>query len=244
MPELKRLNNTSADPYSIFTVSELPSTSYDDAAIKRIWQSRFVTSIRDWQNTLEWASPDFNPPGADTLQKTIANNEWNSIAMPFNSNDSVFGKRMQPKIDEVDTTYNRNDGVINDDYGELRNLWSGITHISRDLDGATPSMVAPIVKPSEGSQNWYSSNENFIETYEQTGTESGKNVFVSEEKNSTYSHGMSDIAVSASNNNFSIPNPTEYSFMDMIDASVFGGEANFEFGGTTNPHGDPKPDPE
>ena len=43
------------------TDGEMGDKSNDQ--VKGIWKHRLQTSIQDWQRTLEWSSPDFNPEG-------------------------------------------------------------------------------------------------------------------------------------------------------------------------------------
>ena len=251
LKELERLiEKAEQDPNAIFTDDNLPSETYDNSAIKQIWKERINAAIKDWKNTLEWASPDFNPPEAIDKEKKDkakekASTTWDSIAAPLNSNSNVFGKRMKTKIDEVHGTYSRSDEEVKKEYEELKNLWGEIPLISREMDASAPDYGTPVIKPSEGSTNWFPDETNFIETYEKTGAETGKNVFVSEEKNSAYSRGMSGDVFDASKGDFSLPSTSEkdsYTSMDMIDASMFGGNARFEFGGPAAGH-DPKPNP-
>ena len=251
LKELERLiEKAEQDPNAIFTDENLPSETYDNSAIKQIWKERINAAIKDWKNTLEWASPDFNPPKAITqalkdVAKNKANTTWNSIAAPLNSNSNVFGKRMKAKIDEVYETYSRGDAVINDEYEELKNLWGQISLLSKDMDASAPNYVTPVIKPKSGNKKWFPNEANFIETYEKTGAETGKNVFVSEEKNSAYSRGMSGDVFDASKQKFGLPSSSEkdsYTSMDMIDASTFGANARFEFDGPAAGH-DPRPNP-
>ena len=128
------------DPEAIFTDEILSSDEYDNSEIKQIWKERINAAINDWKNTLEWASPDFNPPEAITKEikdddakkkakekaKEKASTTWDSIAAPLNSNSNVFGKRMKAKIDEVYREYSRSAKVGEKEYQELENLWEKI----------------------------------------------------------------------------------------------------------------------
>ena len=62
IPELQDLKETlgASDAVDI----ELASQGFSDPAIKEIWIHRLSTAIEDWENTLTWASPDFNPASA------------------------------------------------------------------------------------------------------------------------------------------------------------------------------------
>ena len=141
LKELERLiEKAEQDPNAIFTDDNLPSETYDNSAIKQIWKERINAAIKDWKNTLEWASPDFNPPEAITKEikdddakkkakekaKKKASTTWDSIAAPLNSNSNVFGKRMKAKIDEVYGEYSRSAKVGEKEYEELENLWEKI----------------------------------------------------------------------------------------------------------------------
>ncbi|CAL6383485.1 unnamed protein product [Bathycoccus prasinos] len=251
LTELERLiEKAEKDPNSIFTDDDLPSETYNNAAIKQIWKERINAAIRDWKNTLEWASPDFNPSKANTKAlkdkaKNDATNKWNSNAVPLNSNSNVVGKRMKAKIDDVYKIYSRSDNVINDEYKELKNLWEQIPLLSKDMVANAPDYGTQVIKPKSGSSGWFPDMTNFVESFEKTGAETGKNVFVSEEKNSPYSRGMSGDVFDASKQKFGLSPSSEkdsYTSMDMVDASMFGGNARFDFGGPARGH-DPRPDP-
>ena len=62
IPELQDLKETlgASDAVDI----ELACQGFSDPAIKEIWIHRLSTAIEDWENTLTWASPDFNPASA------------------------------------------------------------------------------------------------------------------------------------------------------------------------------------
>ena len=348
LPELRSLVATANDPNAIFSDDELKeklqTTSKPDklnSAIKAIWRARLKSSIDDWRKTLDWSSPDFNPASANTLPLkkeaiTNATAKWDGIASPLDSNESVFGKRMKPKLDDVYGTYEGRGDSVGDDEKMLSNMWHNMkvdnfddeeiedgkfdylqTVINAEESGRYPEWLSLCVKKrrcgnpaeistpdqiselkrrfarfqrsrygieiydeedvEEAHQNtiprseWYPDKNNFVKTYakgennegdggnaegEVNNQVYGKNVFVSEEKNSAYSRGMSDIAISDMIENYDkkdeadtnevtddsssgeeagkLENNDEvkshYASMDMIDSSVFGGKAEFEFG--------------
>ena len=61
-----------------------------------------------------------------------------------------------------------------------------------------------------------------------------ENLFDSTEKNTTYSRGMSENAHAHLTDDLKLRgvNTTAYTTMDMIDASMYGGNVKFGFGGT------------
>ena len=78
----------------------------DGTDIKAVWRSRLSQSIEDWRNTIDWTSPDFNPEGLNALedkQTTLAEiqSSFDDKSVPFNSNESVFGRIARPKIEDV-----------------------------------------------------------------------------------------------------------------------------------------------
>ena len=227
LPELQGLVATANDKDSIMTDGEMGDKSNDE--VKAIWKHRLETSIDDWKRTLEWSTPDFNPEGflklSEAKQKeklNEINERYDSTSIPFNSDDSVFGRLMKPKIDQVYGAYTGDDTLS--DYTADRD-WSDLPEVWRRV-GRTrfiPAMGVPLTASSannkpdmrnivegesrftneEKDSRWYPSKGNWLQSWEMKGNETGKNVFTSVEndagvakrdKLSLFSRGMSDLA--------------------------------------------------
>ena len=105
-------------------------------------------------------------------------------------------------------------------------------------------MVIPKIHTTN-EDRWKPAKGSWVETYQKTGTETGKNVFNSEEPNKAWSRGMNDLAIVDALENGLEPNTedsygtpisstealiTKMQTMDMIDSSVFGMDTTFDFG--------------
>ena len=101
--------------------NQLASQGFSSDAIKEIWIHRLSTAIEDWENTLAWASPDFNPASATdeaskaTAYKNAESELQSSPYMPLTSTstESVFSKAFtgqdtQIDPDEFDTDFKDN----------------------------------------------------------------------------------------------------------------------------------------
>ena len=146
------------------------------------------------------------------------------------------------------------------DWDDLENVWDsmgssygrviGLSGLSDTMSRITEGTAEDIVDgTSENSYNnenrWKPANGNWVETYSQTGSETGKNVFNSVEPNTAWSRGMSDLAITSALENGLEPNTEDHydsaitsstddltskmQTMDMIDSSVFGMGTKFEF---------------
>ena len=111
IPELEDLIKVVNDPNSLMTDAKITPDATLPLVfkVKDVWRGRLKQAIHDWQNTLNLASPDYNPEGL--LAKTNADqekyrdqidNKWKSdIEAALNSGESVFGKLTKDKIDKV-----------------------------------------------------------------------------------------------------------------------------------------------
>jgi len=135
LPELQGLVATANDKDSIMTDGEMGDKS--NAEVKAIWKHRLETSIDDWQRTLEWSSPDFNPEGFFKLSEgeqkkklTEIGKRFDATTIPFNSDDSVFGRLMVPKINEAHGAYtgdsDESDYTADADWKNMIGVWNSI----------------------------------------------------------------------------------------------------------------------
>jgi hypothetical protein len=321
LKELQGLVGVANSSSSIISDQEM--SDKQNAAVKKIWKKRLEQSIKDWENTIEWTSPDFNPSNANTMTlkeeaKDRALDKFKAISVPFTSNKSVFGRLMQPKINDAFAAYTQddskkvseNDYSAGEDWEDLSDVWNSIPSNNvpkirrddsfKDYDGWTANAAAAgrgaavgsalgptgaivgaltgaivdrVLNPNpqgymddialdvvkaegldEENNNgrWMPVHGSWLETYEKTGAEKGKNVFTSVENDDTavpgslFSRGMSENAVSQSD-----LNDEETIFMEndetsaLIDASIFGSSAKFRFEkgeDPAEPYKNPKPD--
>ena len=139
IPELEQLVEVTNDANSIMTDPELSDTDINiNINIKEVWRSRLLQSIEDWRNTIDWTSPDFNPEGLNALADIDKGNKLEEIqgsfvnkSMPFNSNESVFGRIAKLKIEEVSNVYESaspgsESSEAEKNWDDLSNVWNSI----------------------------------------------------------------------------------------------------------------------
>ena len=218
---------------------------------------------------MDWTSPDFNPDWTTSESEKAAayasaETRFGNIGDSFTSDNSVFGARFKKRIDDAYGAYTKtsslSDYTFDKDWDDLENVWdsmgssygrvSGLSGLSDTMSRITEGTAEDIVDgTSENSYNnenrWKPANGNWVETYSQTGSETGKNVFNSVEPNTAWSRGMSDLAITSALENGLEPNTEDHydsaitsstddltskmQTMDMIDSSVFGMGTKFEF---------------
>ena len=260
LPELNDLVATANDKDSIMTDGEFGDKSNNQ--IKEIWMHRLQQSIEDWKKTIEWSSPDFNPEGFLALttaqQKTAMNGieeRYDKTAVPFSSDLSVFGRLMKPQIDDAYGAFSgdsmRSDYTADQDWRDLSSVWKSIpsSGIKASLNGISSGSVDvdEIIEGKGNSANqgnndrWFPNKESFLESWQMSGTEVGKNVFTSVENDndavpdSLFSRGMSDGAEADMRERGNMT--LEEAFFDKdnvaqyVDASIFGSKAPFSFHG-------------
>jgi hypothetical protein len=256
LPELSGLIATADDKDSMMTDGEMGDKSNDQ--VKGIWKHRLQTSIQDWQRTLEWSSPDFNPEGFFKLSSaeqkknlTEIGTRFDATTVPFNSDDSVFGKLMKPKIDETYLVYT---GGETKDLDDLSSVWNTIDSSVRELDSFSTDLnlnniiSGADVSSTEKRDFWFPEKGSWLQSWERNGNESGKNVFTSVENNSTeglFSRGMSNLTETDMKKRGKMSLDKEFFEGDAVaryvDSSVFGTKAPFSFGGEDK--NDPKLQP-
>jgi len=290
LPELEYLRGGILDGTISNSDDKLRSKSTTEIAA--IWADRLTTAITDWTNTIDWTTPDFNPASAtnELLKKdakTSAEAKFANMADSFTSNTGVFGARFKEKIDKAYGAYTKtsslSDYTFDEDWDDLEHVWdsmsssygrvSGLSGLSNTMGVITEDVAKGIVdgnsENSYANENrWKPAKGSWVETYQKTGTETGKNVFNSEEPNKAWSRGMNDLAIVDALENGLEPNTedsygtpisstealiTKMQTMDMIDSSVFGMDTTFDFGtsktvsqtidGTVVPGTDPASEP-
>ena len=277
IPELQDLKETLDDASTIAEDNELappapPSPPPSDASnaednqlasvgvtsdvIKEIWIHRLSTAIEDWENTLTWASPDFNPASAtDEALKATAYDDaetelQSSPYMPLTSTVSVFSKAFTGQDTQIDPDEFDNDFKDNawgDDleteWNELPNKLSGYGMLHdfaddhsifhHDDERGKFEKLVDISLPE--SEDWLSSTKPL---YDDTFSGTKATVLKSaSEENTIFSRGMSAEATSAATEDGAIfgidsndPNYNSYGTTELLDASVYGHEGRFTFG--------------
>ncbi|CAL6288116.1 unnamed protein product [Bathycoccus prasinos] len=259
LPELRSLIKTTDDKDSIITDGEMGDKSNDE--VKGIWKHRLQISIQDWQRTLEWSTPDYNPEGLLKLnsaeQKTKLSQiekRYDETSVPFTSDQSVFGRLMKPKIDDA---YGAFTGGASKDWNGLSGVWKTIDSSVREIGSFSNGLnlnniiSGAGVSPSKSNEDWFPAKGSWLESWEMKGNEVGKNAFTSVEndKDSTpeslFSRGMSDLAEEDMRKRGGLVLDPKFFDKDVaaryMDSSVFGTKAPFSFGGTDKK--DPKLQP-
>ena len=123
--------------------------------------------------------------------------------------------------------------TFDEDWDDLEHVWdsmsssygrvSGLSGLSNTMGMITEDVAKGIVDGnSEGSyaneNRWKPAEGSWVETYQKTGTETGKNVFNSEEPNKAWSRGMNDLAIESALENGLEPN-TEDSYGTPISST-------------------------
>jgi len=248
IPDLEGLIAKAKDKESIMTDGEMDDKSNDE--VKAIWKHRLETSIDDWKRTLEWSSPDFNPEGllklSEAKQKeklTQIQTKYDQTTVPFNSDDSVFGRLMKPKIVETNDMYTTDLLQIWDLFDDNKEAGEGLVTGSRTLMTDTLSSKNHSWLESwemKYNDNQAMNNQSWLESWEmmENDNQTMKNVFTSVENNSTealFSRGMSDLAENDMKNRANMTHDDKFFKYDAaaryVDASVFGSKASFGFGG-------------
>jgi hypothetical protein len=276
IPELEDLKETLGDASTIAEDNELapsppPSPPPSDASIaednqlasvgvtsdviKEIWIHRLSTAIEDWENTLAWASPDFNPASAtDEALKATAYDDaetelQSSPYMPLTSTKSVFseaftGQDTQIDPDEFDTDFKDNawGDDLETEWNELPNKLSGYGMLHdfaddhsifhHDDERGKFEKLVDISLPA--SKDWLSSTKPL---YDDTFLGTKATVLKSaSEENTIFSRGMSAEATSAATAADAIfgidsndPNYNTYGTTELLDASVYGHPGRFKF---------------
>ena len=258
LPELRGLIATADDKDSIMTDGEMGDKSNDQ--VKGIWKHRLQTSIQDWQRTLEWSSPDFNPEGFLKLnsaeQKTKLSQiekSYDKTSVPFTSDQSVFGRLMKPKVDEAYGAYT---GGGTKDLNGLSSVWNTIDSSVREIGSFSKDLnlnniISGADVSSTGNEDWFPEKGSWLQSWEMKGNEVGKNVFTSVENDeesvpeSLFSRGMSDLAEKDMKERGRMVLDPKFFDKDAaakyMDSSVFGTKAPFRFGGKDKK--DPKLEP-
>jgi len=259
LPELRSLINTTDDKDSIITDGEIGDKSNDE--VKGIWKHRLQISIQDWQRTLEWSTPDYNPEGLLKLnsaeQKTKLSQiekRYDETSVPFTSDQSVFGRLMKPKIDDA---YGAFTGGASKDWNGLSGVWKTIDSSVREIGSFSNGLnlnniiSGAGVSPSKSNEDWFPAKGYWLESWEMKGNEVGKNAFTSVENDkdsipeSLFSRGMSDLAEEDMRKRGGLVLDPKFFDKDVaaryMDSSVFGTKAPFSFGGTDKK--DPKLQP-
>jgi hypothetical protein len=109
LPELKYLRDGILDG-KISNTDKLLNASKSTDDIAAIWADRLNMAIKDWSNTINWTSPDFNPAWTTTEnEKTAANTaaetRFSAIGDSLTSNTGVFGAAFKTKIDDAYGAY-------------------------------------------------------------------------------------------------------------------------------------------
>jgi hypothetical protein len=255
IPELEDLKETLGDA-SDAVDQELTDEGFSDDAIKEIWTHRLSTAISDWENTLAWASPDFNPASATTEKtKEVAYDdaETELNASPYvslTSSESVFSTAFTAQDTQIDPDEFDNDLKDNAWGDALESVWKelpdklsgyGMLHefennhsiFSHEKERKNFEDLIEITKPE--SEDWLSSTNPLHDT-----TFSGTKATVlksASEENTIFSRGMSAEATSAATKDGAIfgidsndANYNSYGTTELLDASVYGHEGRFTFG--------------
>ena len=276
LPELEYLKGGILDGTISNSDDELEAVSRDTDEIAAIWADRLTTAITDWTNTIDWTTPDFNPASATTeSEKDAAYNSaetrFSTIGESFTSNTGVFGAQFKKRIDDAYGAYTKtsslSDYTFDEDWDDLEHVWdsmsssygrvSGLSGLSNTMGVITEDVAKGIVDGSsvgsyDNQNRWKPAEGSWVETYQKTGRETGKNVFNSTEPNTAWSRGMNDLAIKSAlekglepntednyENEISVDTVTENQYddyvnkmqtMDMIDSSVFGMDTTFDFG--------------
>ena len=182
---------------------------------------------------------------------------FDATTVPFTSDESVFGKLMKPKIDDAYGAYTGNNDLSEytaaQDWSDISSVWKSVdssvsekslTSALKASDLDLNNIVAgENIKSSEGNNNrWFPDKGSWLGTWSTASNQVGKNVFTSVENDknavpgSLFSRGMSDNAESDMKEPRNKMN-AESAFFEgnasamYIDASIFGSEAPFGFGG-------------
>ncbi|CAL6300661.1 unnamed protein product [Bathycoccus prasinos] len=276
LPELEYLKGGILDGTISNSDVELEAVSRDTDEIAAIWADRLTTAITDWTNTIDWTTPDFNPASATTESEKVAaydsaETRFSTIGESFTSNTGVFGAQFKKRIDDAYGAYTKNsslsDYTFDEDWDDLEHVWdsmsssygrvSGLSGLSNTMGVITEDVAKGIVDGSsvgsyDNQNRWKPAEGSWVETYQKTGKETGKNVFNSVEPNTAWSRGMNDLAIKSAlenglepntednyENEISVDTVTENQYddyvnkmqtMDMIDSSVFGMDTTFDFG--------------
>ena len=240
---------------SIAEDNQLASAGVTSDVIKEIWIHRLSTAIEDWENTLTWASPDFNPASAtDEALKATAYDDaetelQSSPYMPLTSTESVFSKAFtgqdtQIDPDEIDNDFKDNawGDDLETEWNELPNKLSGYGMLHdfaddhsifhHDDERGKFEKLVNISLPA--SKDWLSSTKPL---YDDTFSGTKATVLKSaSEENTIFSRGMSAEATSAAtaaDASFGIdsddPNYNTYGTTELLDASVYGHPGRFKF---------------
>ena len=168
---------------------------------------------------MNWTTPDFNPAWATTedekkAAKTSAESKFANMADSFTSDTGVFGAQFKKRIDKAYGAYTQTSSLseytFEQDWDDLEHVWdsmsssygrvSGLSGLSDTMGMVGEDVTEGIVDGnSENSytneDRWKPAKGSWVETYQKTGTETGKNVFNSEEPNKAWSRGMNDLAI-------------------------------------------------
>ena len=197
------------------TDGEFGSKSNEE--IKSIWKHRLKQSLDDWKKTIEWSSristqKHSSPKLQNKRQRWVKLKQHSINRRSFNSDSSVFGRLMKPKIDDAYGAYtgdkDRSDYTAEQDWRDLNAVWKSIPK-----KGATASLSSlkqssldmdEIIEgedsdPDQGNTGrWFPNKGSWLESWQLKGEEVGKNVFTSVENDSDavpdslFSRGMSD----------------------------------------------------
>ena len=270
LPELEYLRDGILDGTISNSDVELEAVSRDTDEIAAIWADRLTTAITDWTNTVSWTTPDFNPASATTESEKVAaydsaETRFSTIGESFTSNTGIFGAQFKKRIDDAYGAYTKNsslsDYTFDEDWDDLEHVWdsmsssygrvSGLSGLSNTMGVITEDVAKGIVDGNsvgsyDNQDRWKPAEGSWVETYQKTGKETGKNVFNSVEPNTAWSRGMNDLAIVDALENGLEPNTedsyevaitdstedftTKMQTMDMIDSSVFGMDTTFDFG--------------
>ena len=101
---------------------------------------------------------------------------------------------------------------------------SGLSGLSNTMGVITEDVAKGIVDGSsvgsyDNENRWKPAEGSWVETYQKTGKETGKNVFNSEEPNTAWSRGMNDLAIESALENGLEPN-TEDSYENEISVDT------------------------
>ena len=162
LPELHNLISVTENPTSIIKDTDKNMVGKNDAYIRAAWKLRLKSALDDWNRTLEWSSPDFNPEGFNALskedKKTTINEiqtRFNEMSTPFNSDESVYGKISKPLINDAFGAYTQdedNSYAATKDWDELSEVWNSIPSDNAPLHGIPKVRRTDAFKDDGGQQ--------------------------------------------------------------------------------------------